>query len=120
MLERAHRERLPAKPRERARVRDALLGENLQGHVAPEGNVLGLVDDTHPATPENADDPIVAGDGRDGAHREEPCRVSAPLILCTLVHLGPPCPGGVQCNIARADLLYEWMNRRCSLVNAAA
>jgi hypothetical protein len=62
MIEGRRSLRLPLEPRQGLSVFDDVIGQKLQGHKSVEGYVLGLVDNTHSATAELLDDPVV----RDG------------------------------------------------------
>jgi hypothetical protein len=58
VLERGRGARLALEPLERLRVRGNVLGEELQGDLAPESQVLGAVNDAHAAAAELLDDPV--------------------------------------------------------------
>ena len=62
MIQRRSGLRLALKARQRLRVSGNLVGQKLQGDKAAERDVLGFVDDAHPAAAEFLDDAVV----RDG------------------------------------------------------
>src|SRR5580698_3691059 len=51
--------RFPLKAAERLLIFGYLVGQELEGHKAAELNILGLIDDPHPATTELLDDAVV-------------------------------------------------------------
>ena len=56
------RTRLPPTAFERLRVAGEFIRQKLQSDKASEFNVLGLIDDTHPATAQFLDDAVVRDD----------------------------------------------------------
>src|SRR6516165_3298343 len=65
--------RLILKALELARVKNRCQGENLDRHLAPQRDLLRLVDDSHAAATDLADDPVVAQDTIDDGPREPGC-----------------------------------------------
>ena len=85
VVELRRRPRLAAEAGQRLEVLRDLPGQDLQGHAAAEGDLLGLVDHAHAAPADLAEDPVVAhlAQGRQG-RPPLPQRRAAPA--------GPPRP----------------------------
>lgn len=65
---------------ERLRVRRDRVGEELEGHLAPKAQVLGPVDDAHPAAAELLDKAIV---------RDSPADHWVPRVFCDRSQVAP-------------------------------
>ena len=59
MVQRRRGARLAREPVERLRAVRQVLRQELDGDVAPQPDVLGLVDDTHPSAADQGDDAVV-------------------------------------------------------------
>ena len=82
MIERRRRPRLALEAVDGRLVARDALGQELQRDFAAELEVLGLVDDAHPAAAELGLNPIVADDGarrqrQHGRHCSERCQVGS-------------------------------------------
>ena len=113
--------RLAAEPLQGQAVCRDLAGQDLQRHLAAQADLLGLVDDPHPAPADLAEDPVIAqppllarGWGRRGLRAVGPGVVVDRQVLSTITRAGSSSriwSASSAWRAARSSILGRWPAR---------